>query len=186
VAGLALVFAGQQSLGNSLSPFPGQHHLACTCPSMPTHNRPEAASPLPSEGLTNNSSHCICLLQSHAAMSMRSSQMARTATSGTPCAKQQCINAPMHCLTCCQNHRCTCWLASHLALTPVPTAGGLCRYGGLLLLAFGLSAATGSDLRFAASFALFYVLDRKARVSACIASCSATVCHLIVSVRWTH
>jgi protein-S-isoprenylcysteine O-methyltransferase Ste14 len=34
-------------------------------------------------------------------------------------------------------------------------------YGGLLLLAFGLSAATGSDLRFAASFALFYVLDRK-------------------------
>lgn len=36
-----------------------------------------------------------------------------------------------------------------------------CRYGGLLLIAFGLSAATGSDLRFAASFALFYVLDRK-------------------------
>lgn len=34
-------------------------------------------------------------------------------------------------------------------------------YGGLLLIAFGLSAATGSDLRFAASFALFYVLDRK-------------------------
>lgn len=37
------------------------------------------------------------------------------------------------------------------------------RYGGLLLIAFGLSAATGSDLRFAASFALFYVLDRKVR-----------------------
>jgi protein-S-isoprenylcysteine O-methyltransferase Ste14 len=41
-------------------------------------------------------------------------------------------------------------------------ADALCRYGGLLLLAFGLSAATGSDVRFAASLALFYVLDRKA------------------------
>ena len=35
-----------------------------------------------------------------------------------------------------------------------------CRYGGLLLLAFGLSAATGSDLRFAASFALYFVLNK--------------------------
>ena len=36
-------------------------------------------------------------------------------------------------------------------------------YGGLLLIAFGLSAATGSSLRIAASFALLFVLDRKVR-----------------------
>jgi protein-S-isoprenylcysteine O-methyltransferase Ste14 len=51
-----------------------------------------------------------------------------------------------------------------LAPMPVLTTDGLRRYGGLLLLAFGLSAATGSDLRFAASFGLFYVLDRKANI----------------------
>lgn len=34
-------------------------------------------------------------------------------------------------------------------------------YGGLLLLAFGLTAATGSDLRFATSFALYFVLSKK-------------------------
>ncbi len=48
------------------------------------------------------------------------------------------------------------------------------RYGGLLLIAFGLSAATGSDLRFAASFALFYVLDRKVRTT-CV---SADYCQI--------
>ena len=57
----------------------------------------------------------------------------------------------------------------HLFITSLPPVSvlntdALCRYGGLLLLAFGLSAATGSDLRFAASFALFYVLDRKANM----------------------
>jgi protein-S-isoprenylcysteine O-methyltransferase Ste14 len=58
---------------------------------------------------------------------------------------------------------------------------GLCvsRYGGLLLLAFGLSAATGSDLRFAASFALFYVLDRKA---GCPTECTHVLsCRLLAS-----
>jgi len=37
-------------------------------------------------------------------------------------------------------------------------------YGGLLLLAFGLSAATASDLRFAASFALYLVLEQKVKL----------------------
>ena len=54
-----------------------------------------------------------------------------------------------------------CVLTAKLPPMTIPAADHMCRYGGLLLLAFGLSAATGSDLRFAASFALFYVLDRK-------------------------
>lgn len=45
VAGLALVFAGQQSLGNSLSPFPGQHHCALTCHSALAYSLPYTACP---------------------------------------------------------------------------------------------------------------------------------------------